>query len=215
MISERALLVRSLPACLAMLLLCGCNRPNATPEGGGTPSGSATIAKHYEGPKPEGVSKADDAVTTTFYIPQAAISDMYEIEAGKIAMVRGRAPEVKAFARMMVADHQKSSDRLKRFVAENPVNIAVPNTIDPRRRAMLGALDEAGDREFDSVYVGQQAAAHLEAFNLQSSYAKGGDHPALKKLAAGTVPMIAAHRKQAEALDGKFGPTARKVPAGQ
>src|SRR3546814_14886255 len=92
-------------------------------------------------------------------------------------MVRARAPEVKAFARMMVADHQRSSDRLRRFVADNPVNIAIPQNIDARRRAMLGQLNGAGDQEFDSVYVGQQAAAHLEAFNLQSSYARRGDYP--------------------------------------
>ncbi|AEG51026.1 putative outer membrane protein [Sphingobium chlorophenolicum L-1] len=206
---------RVLPACLALLLLAGCDQTDGVPNDAGPANGSATVAKHYEGPKPEGVSSPDDAVTTTFYIPQAAISDMYEMEAGKIAMVRARAPEVKAFARMMVEDHRKSSERLKQFVADNPVNIAIPQNIDPRRQAMLGDLNGAGDQEFDSVYVGQQAAAHQEAFNLQSSYAKGGDYPALRKVAAAAVPIIAAHRKQAEALDGKFGPTARSVPAGQ
>ncbi|APL94588.1 DUF4142 domain-containing protein [Sphingobium indicum] len=203
-----------LPACLALLVLSGCNQTDGASEQGPA-NGSATVAKHYEGPKPEGVSRPDEAVTTTFYIPQAAIGDMYEMEAGKIAMVRARAPEVKAFARMMVADHQRSSDRLRRFVADNPVNIAIPQNIDARRRAMLGQLNGAGDQEFDSVYVGQQAAAHLEAFNLQSSYARRGDYPALRKMAGEMVPVIAAHRKQAEALDARFGPTARSVPAGQ
>src|SRR3546814_5337645 len=97
-----------------------------------------------------------------------------------------------------------SSD-LRRFVADNPVNIAIPQNIDARRRAMLGQLNGAGDQEFDSVYVGQQAAAHLEAFNLQSSYARRGDYPALRKMAGEMVPVIAAHRKQAEALDARFG----------
>lgn len=206
---------RALPVGLAMLILAGCNQTGGISDGDGPANGSATVAKHYEGPKPEGVSNPNDAVTTTFYVPQAAISDMYEIEAGKIAQVRARAPEVKAFARMMVADHQKSSDRLKRFVADNPINVAIPQNIDPRHRAMLGQLNAAGDQEFDSVYVGQQAAAHQEAFNLQSSYAKRGDHTALKALAAETVPVIAAHRKQVEVLDGEFGPAARSVPAGQ
>ncbi len=203
-----------LPACLAMLALSACNQTDGASERGPA-NGSATVAKHYEGPKPEGVSRPDEAVTTTFYIPQAAISDMYEIEAGKIAMVRARAPEVKAFARKMVSDHQKSGERLRRFVADNPVNIAIPQNIDARRRAMLGALNGSGDREFDSVYVGQQAAAHLEAFNLQSSYARRGDYPALKKMAGEMVPVIAAHRREAEALDASFGPAARPVPAGQ
>jgi putative membrane protein len=112
-----------------------------------------TVAKHYEGPKPEGVSSPNDAVATTFYIPQAAISDMYEIKAAKIALVRGRAREVKAFAQMMLTDHQKSSARLRAFVADNPVNIAIPHNIDPRRSAMLANLQNATAQEFDTVYV--------------------------------------------------------------
>src|SRR3546814_5418019 len=98
---------------------------------------------------------------------------MYEMEAGKIAMVRARAPEVKAFARMMVADHQRSSDRLRRFVADNPVNIAIPQNIDARRRAMLGQLNGAGDQEFDSVYVGQRSEEHTSELQslMRISYA--------------------------------------------
>lgn len=201
---------------LALLALPACDQTADEVAGEKAPAnGSATVAKHYEGPKPEGVSNSNDAVTTTFYIPQAAIGDMYEIEAGNIALVRARAPEVKAFARMMVADHQKSRAALKRFVADNPVNIAIPDNIDARRRAMLGALNGAGPDEFDTVYVGQQAAAHEEAFNLHSSYANRGDMPTLKQLASKTVPVIAEHRKHAQTLDKKFGPTARAVPSGQ
>ncbi|HUD95821.1 DUF4142 domain-containing protein [Sphingobium sp.] len=215
MTGENKRLMHGLAACLATLIMAGCDQTHGVADQGGAANGSATVAKHYEGSKPEGVSGPNDAVTTTFYIPQTAIGDMYEIEAGKIAMVRTHAPEVKAFARMMIEDHQKSSETLRRFVADHPVNIAIPHNIDPRRQAMGGQLNSAGDREFDSVYVGQQAAAHQEAFNLQSSYAGRGDHPALKKLAAETVAVIAAHRKQAQALDDKFGPTARPIPAGQ
>lgn len=185
--------------------LAGCSQTDGVEGGDGPANGTATVAKHYEGVKPEGVSSTEDAVTTTFYIPQSAISDMYEIEASELALVRAKSPQVKAFARQMIEDHKKSSGQLRQFVADNPVNIAIPQNLDGRRAAMITNLKQAGDAEFDATYVGQQAAAHQEAFNLHSSYANRGDYPALKQLAQSIVPVIAHHRKEIEALDGRLG----------
>ncbi|KAK0361059.1 hypothetical protein LTR94_024831 [Friedmanniomyces endolithicus] len=194
-------------------MLSSCDQTRGGPAGDGPSNGSATVTKYYEGPKPEGVSGPNDAVTTTFYIPQAAISDMYEIEAAELALVRAHAPEVKAFAHMMIKDHRKSSKALRRFIADHPVNIAAPKNIDPRRSAMLANLQGAGPAEFGAVYAGQQAAAHDEAFNLHSSYARRGDNPALKQLARKSVSMVAHHREQARALDRAIGPQSGSTPS--
>lgn len=193
-------------ATAAMALLGGCSQTSGVEDQSGLANGSATVAKHYEGPKPEGVSSTDDAVTTTFYIPQAAIGDMYEIEASGIALARAKSPDVKAFARMMIDDHKKSSAVLRRFVVDKPVNIAIPQNIDPRRQAMLSNLQSSTDDAFDAEYVSQQAAAHLEALNLHASYARNGDYPALKKLAQSIKEVVAHHKQAADALDRKFGP---------
>ncbi len=201
MIRPAALLLCS----AALLLSSACDQTSGVAGDSPVANGSATVARHYEGPKPEGVSSPNDAVTTTFYIPQAAIGDMYEIEASEMALVRAKAPEVKAFARMMIDDHKKTSAALKQFVADNPVNIAIPANMDARRQAMLSNLKSASDADFDAAYVGQQSAAHQEAFNLHSSYANRGDYPALTTLAQSTAKLIEKHREQVAALDKKFG----------
>lgn len=193
-------------AAAAFGLLGACNQTSGVGGQDQLANGSATVAKHYEGPKPEGVSTTNDAVTTTFYIPQAAIGDMYEVEASAIALARAKSPDVKDFARMMIEDHKKSSAALRHFVAENPVNIAIPKNMDARRKAMLSNLKSASDDSFDAVYVGQQAAAHQEALNLHGSYSKRGDYPALKKLAQTTAQVVAHHKEAIAALDRKFGP---------
>ena len=193
-------------ACVA--LLGACKQTSGVAGQDELANGSATVARHYEGPKPEGVSSPNDAVTTTFYIPQAAISDMYEIQAAELALVRARSPELKAFAQMMINDHKKTSAALRQFVADNPVNIAPPANLDARRAAMISNLRSAGDQEFDSQYIGQQAAAHQEALNLHKSYAARGDYPALKKLAQSTVAVIEKHHQAAVSLDKKLGPAA-------
>jgi putative membrane protein len=193
-------------AAAAFGLLGACNQTSGVEGQDQLANGSATVAKHYEGPKPEGVSSTNDAVTTTFYIPQAAIGDMYEIEASTIALARAKSPEVKDFARMMIEDHKKSSAALRQFVADNPVNIAIPENMDARRNAMLSNLQSASDDAFDAIYVGQQAAAHQEALNLHGSYGNRGDYPALKKLAQTTAQVVARHKDAIAALDRKFGP---------
>lgn len=193
-------------AAAALALLGGCNQTSGVKGQDQLANGSATVAKHYEGPKPEGVSSTNDAVTTTFYIPQAAIGDMYEIEASGIALARAKSAEVKAFARMMIDDHEKSSAALRQFVADNPVNIAIPKNMDARRKAMLSNLQSATGDAFDAEYVSQQAAAHQEALNLHGSYARNGDYPALKTLAQATKKVVAHHREAVAALDRKFGP---------
>jgi putative membrane protein len=190
----------------AAALLAACSQTSGVSGQDELANGSATVAKHYEGPKPEGVSSAHDAVTTTFYIPQSAIGDMYEMEASGIALARAKSPEVKAFARMMIEDHKISSAALRKFVADNPVNIAIPKNMDARRNAMLSSLQSASDDAFDAEYVSQQAAAHQEALNLHGSYSKNGDYPALKMLAQSTVQLVAHHKKVVDALDKRFGP---------
>ncbi|ANI79115.1 DUF4142 domain-containing protein [Sphingobium sp. EP60837] len=190
----------------AAALLAACSQTSGVSGQDELANGSATVAKHYEGPKPEGVSSTHDAVTTTFYIPQSAIGDMYEMEASGIALARAKSPEVKAFARMMIEDHKISSAALRKFVADNPVNIAIPKNMDARRNAMLSSLQSASDDAFDAEYVSQQAAAHQEALNLHGSYSKNGDYPALKILAQSTVQLVAHHKKVVDALDNRFGP---------
>jgi putative membrane protein len=78
--------------------------------------------------------------------------------------------------------------------------------------ALAGQPSRLDRGEFDAIYVGQQAAAHDEAFNLHGSYAKRGDYPALKQLAQQTAAMVARHRGAARALDGKIGPTSGSSP---
>src|SRR3546814_2731127 len=115
------------------------------------------------------VCSSDLAITTTFYIPAAAIGDMYEIEASQIAVDRAKSAEVKAFARQMIMDHSKTSQKLEDFVTNNPVKIAIPENMDGRRSAMIENLRKASDEELDTVYMGKKAAAHDEAIHLHKS----------------------------------------------
>ena len=53
------------------------------------------------------------APSTPGFVQNAATSDMYEIEAGKIAIQKAQSDTVKTFGQMMVDAHSKTTEELK------------------------------------------------------------------------------------------------------
>ncbi len=175
----------------------------------------------HESPRPgtntEAVSATEDAIagmvgrisaemtgSVQGFVTAAATSDMYEIAAGQLAATRGRSPEVKAFARMMVDAHTKTTTTLKGLLATNKVNAKPPAALDNRRQGMLDNLKGASTADFDHRYMVQQVAAHREARALFEGYAKDGDNAGLKGFAAKTAPDIRMHLSHAEDLNRKI-----------
>ena len=68
------------------------------------------------------------APKTEDFIKEAAMSDMLEIEAAKIAQQKGNATE-KTFAGQMITDHTKTSSELKGMVSGD-MKAAIPTALD-------------------------------------------------------------------------------------
>jgi putative membrane protein len=68
------------------------------------------------------------APKTEDFIKEAAMSDMLEIEAAKIAQQKGN-PTEKTFAGQMITDHTKTSSELKGMVSGN-MKAAIPTALD-------------------------------------------------------------------------------------
>lgn len=175
----------------------------------------------HHSPKPgtntEAVSAVEDSIaalvgrvsaemtsTTGGFVTAAAVSDMYEVAAGRLAATRARSADVKAFAQMMVAAHTKTSAELKAILATGKVDAKPPTVLDSRRQGMLDNLKGASAAEFDHRYMVQQVAAHREARALFEGYAKDGDHAAVKAFAGKTAPAIRTHLSHAEDLNKKI-----------
>src|SRR3954470_15660998 len=67
------------------------------------------------------------APRTEDFVKEAAMSDMLEIEAAKIAQQKGNADE-KKFAEQMVTDHTKTSSELKDMVG-GELKAAIPTAL--------------------------------------------------------------------------------------
>ena len=140
------------------------------------------------------------APSTTDFVQKAAMSDMYEVEAGKIASQKGQTAPVKGFGEMMVTAHSKTTEELKGIVASEKINVDLPTKLDSKHQKLIDDLNAASNADFDKTYAKQQVDGHQEAVNLFDSYANKGDNDALKAFAQKTLPVIQQHLDEAKKL---------------
>jgi putative membrane protein len=136
---------------------------------------------------------APPAPAAADFVAMAAASDKYEIQAAKLAEKRSKNADIKAFAKMMVTDHTKSTALIKKAVANSGKPITPPAGLPADKKAMIDALTSASAADFDKAYVDQQVMAHKDALALMTSYSMSGDTPQLKDAASMIVPTVQMH----------------------
>jgi putative membrane protein len=132
------------------------------------------------------------------FVNTVAASDMFEIEAAKLAQEQGTSDKIKAFAAMMIKDHTASSAKLKEAAAMVD-GVTVAPALTTKQQKDLDTLKDAGD-QFDALYAQRQVAAHNEALTLLQGYADNGTAEPLKGFAAGVVPVVEHHLMEAQQL---------------
>ncbi len=139
------------------------------------------------------------APKTEDFVKEAAMSDMLEIEAAKIAQQKGN-PDEKKFADQMIAEHTKSSSEL---MAEVPADAkaAIPTKLDDSSQKKLDKLRDTKPEDFASEYDPMQVSAHKDAVSLFQRYSEGGADPKLKEWAGKTLPALQHHLDMAENLN--------------
>jgi len=137
--------------------------------------------------------------STSDFVTEAAISDMFEIQSSELAQQRGNAAE-KRFAETMIKDHKKTSDDLKAMVSNGDVKAELPTALDSSHQTKLDKLKSLKGADFSSRYTSDQVSGHKDAVSLFERYAKGGDNPKLKEWADKTLPALRHHAEMAQEL---------------
>lgn len=131
------------------------------------------------------------------FVAAAAASDMFEIEAGKLAQQKGQSQAVKDFGAMMEREHTKSTADLKTAAADAGATVAPQMTA--KQQSDLAALQGASGN-FDQLYKTQQVAAHEQALTLLRNQSSNGSAASLKAFAAKTAPVVEKHLAEARKL---------------
>jgi putative membrane protein len=140
------------------------------------------------------------APSASDFAQKVAMSDMYEVEAGKIANQKGQSPQVKGFGQMMVEAHSKTTEDLKSIIANEKLKVDLPTKFDSKHQKLIDDLAAASDADFDKTYAKQQVDGHEDAVKLFESYAKDGDNASLKQFAQKMLPVIQDHLTEAKKL---------------
>jgi putative membrane protein len=140
------------------------------------------------------------APSTPDFVQQVAMSDLYEVEAGKIAAAKGQSDAAKQFGQHMVEAHAQTTAELKGVVEAEKIDVTLPMALDEKHQRMIEDLNAAHDADFDKTYARQQVSAHEKAVDRFSRYADKGDGAVVKAFAAKTLPVIKQHLEETKKL---------------
>jgi len=147
-------------------------------------------------------ASAQTTINAQQFAEKVAVSDMFEIESGKLAQQKGKNAEVKKFGEQMVQDHTKTTTELKELVSSGKVKAASPTAMDSEHQDKLKQLQSASADQFDSAYASAQVKAHEDAVTLFRNYSTSGENADLKNWAAKTLPALQQHLQHANSLTG-------------
>ncbi len=143
-----------------------------------------------------------DALAAARFVRTAAMSDLYEMEASRLAEQRSETAEVKRFAQHMLRDHGKTTGELKAMLPQlqGVSGSQVPTSLDQQHQALMQQLQAAQGAEFDRLFAQQQVQSHQTAVDLFRAYAQSGDDARLKQWASQTLPSLEEHLREAQQL---------------
>ncbi|MDQ0464882.1 putative membrane protein [Caulobacter ginsengisoli] len=145
-------------------------------------------------PTPANEAAAPDFAT------KAAISDMFEIAASKVALERSTNKEVKAFAQMMIDAHTASTADLKAAIAASGLTIPLPEALPQDKADAVADLQKADAKDFDKKFMDAQVDGHQAALDLMGRYGQDGTVQAIKDFALKTGPVVQTHLDKAKAI---------------
>jgi putative membrane protein len=124
------------------------------------------------------------------FVAKVSQGGLYEVEAGKVAAMRGTVPVVKDFGLLESQDHEGVNSGLKHIAGMTGVTIAPGlNAEFSQRLAKLKAVPAA---QFDSYYVADMKQIHNNDEGLFAQEAQDGSQ-AYKQFAHDTAVLVKAH----------------------
>jgi putative membrane protein len=134
------------------------------------------------------------------YVELAGASDLYEIEAARMAIEKSTTAEIRQLAQMILADHQRSTTELNAAAREAEPALTVATQLNADQQAQVDALRAASGSAFDQLYIEQQVQAHEQALTLVTAYAAEGDVESLRRHASTVAGPIQTHLQRAREL---------------
>lgn len=139
----------------------------------------------------------------------AVTANTIDADLGKVALERGVAAEVKAFARTMVDDHtgvNRMAGELVTKLGVTPADNAVSASLNKDAEAAKAKLVTLSGAAFDRAYMDREVAYHQAVLDaIDKVLVPTTENPELKDLLGTVRPAIAAHLDRARGIQRALG----------
>ena len=136
-------------------------------------------------------------------------ANQVDIDAGKLAVTKAHAKEVKAFAQQMITDHTGVNKQATDLVTKLKVK---PEENDTSRSLKQGGDDNLAKlknlkgAEFDRAYIDHEVTYHQNVIDaLDKTLVPNAKNEELKALLIKVRPAFVAHLEHAKSLQAKMG----------
>ncbi|HEX5650297.1 MAG TPA: DUF4142 domain-containing protein [Steroidobacteraceae bacterium] len=124
------------------------------------------------------------------FLRKALEGDRMEIASAQAALDSAQRTDTKNAARMIVEDHQRSSQKLQELASRKGWTLpGVTETADSDQ-AMTST---SGSGSFDDRFMADQIRMHREAISLYRAQASSGSDPDLRQFARDQLPHLEHH----------------------
>lgn len=142
-------------------------------------------SKHASTEHASDSTAANDAVTDTtginrgadypVFIKEAAMAGLKELALSEAAIEKANSPDVKAFAKKIIADHNGIAEGLKNLAAEK--KIMLPTALPASDLAHIEEMKKMSAPDFDKHYIGMMVKSQIATVDLFKSASTLGDTP--------------------------------------
>jgi putative membrane protein len=129
---------------------------------------------------------------------KAASGGMMEVTLGKMAEEKATMKNIKDFGAMMVKEHSKANEELKKLAAAK--NITLPATVGEDMQKHIDDLAKKTGKDFDKDYVDLMVSDHKEDIDLFEGAIKNSKDSSFKAFAVKTLPTLHKHLGAVEAI---------------
>lgn len=125
------------------------------------------------------------------FAENASRGGVMEVMLGKLAVTNAGSAAVKSLGEMMVKDHTKVNEELKKWASG--VGYTLPTDLDDKKQKKYDELKAKKGMEFDKMYTDFMVDDHEEDIKDFKKQASDGSESALKSFASTTLPTLEHH----------------------
>ncbi|WP_312175129.1 DUF4142 domain-containing protein [Chryseobacterium sp.] len=126
----------------------------------------------------------------------AATGGMMEVMLGQLASTNASSATVKSLGAMMVKDHGKANDELKKWASAS--GYTLPTNLNAEQQKKHDELKAKKGAEFDRMYADLMVTDHQKDIAEFKKQASEGSEASLKSFASSTLPTLEHHLMESE-----------------